>query len=954
MGRSIGIIGITGVMVLFAIGCAKSSDDSGADASTAGSGGNGEAGGSAGSGGDGGGGSGEGGAGGGGGDSGGGARVCDQDSECDDGQFCNGTETCGADGNCVRGEVPECDDGVDCTDDSCDNEAGACLNEPNHDNCDNDSFCDGMETCDAVSDCQPGNDPCDDGVDCTDDSCDEGDDSCENLADDDYCDNGLFCDGVETCDAESDCQTGNDPCDDGVGCTNDSCNENTDGCQNEPDDDNCDNGLFCDGEETCDAVSDCQAGVDPCDDVNPCTDDSCDEATDGCHNDANTDDCEDGNACTVGDACSDGSCIPGPPADCDDENDCTTDSCDPVLGCVSENTTDSCSDGNACTTDDTCEDGVCVGGLPPICDDSNACTSDDCDTDTGCVYTAITCDDGNPCTDDACNTDTGCTTSNNTDACTDNNPCTVGDTCLDGQCKNSSPRDCSDPNPCTDDLCDPQDNDGDPCYHLNNQDACSDGNSCTPSDACTDGECVGTGNACGVHSTGCTPDTPNQCDCESDYYDDGGFCVPDTNECNSEPCDDNADCYDPSSAGGDVECTCHSGFTGDGFKSGSGCTDIDECLGDPCGIGDGRASGCVDDIGTYDCSCNSGYMPVDDGGGQTCVCDMNGVFAIRIATDLSWSGIQNVEDGSGTTYSWAKRVQTYAADGTLTVVTTACGGTATDVCGTGNAVIDPEAYGQFTPIHIYDLPSMPEETVVMSLPLALSAEPFQTELSASLLGISLTDPLDVDGWPASRANVAGGGGSQTNGAVWVDHDADGVLGVTNYGVPPGGDANLPGGIDPPIAYGSKSLACPVYDNSNPPEIIDYLDYAWWPAPVFDPFPFFYVRRVKRFYVAARMISAFKGTIDSCDQISGDVIGPAPDGSDANTDGEFLSNARFYGCLRCYSGTAADCADYACGRPEVNFFDSQSQSDQKIDGSTFIIKRLPSDYTCAQIRAESYP
>jgi hypothetical protein len=61
------------------------------------------------------------------------------------------------------------------------------------------------------------------------------------------CDNGLFCDGVETCD-ELGCQAGTAPnCDDGVACTDDSCNEGTDSCDNTRNDDNCANGHFCDG-----------------------------------------------------------------------------------------------------------------------------------------------------------------------------------------------------------------------------------------------------------------------------------------------------------------------------------------------------------------------------------------------------------------------------------------------------------------------------------------------------------------------------------------------------------------------------------------------------------------------------------------------------------------------------------------------------------------------------------
>jgi hypothetical protein len=95
------------------------------------------------------------------------------------------------------------------------------------------------------------------------------------------CDDGLFCNGVETF-VDGVCQAGTDPCDDGVGCTDDVCDELADSCSNSPNDANCDYGLFCNGSETCDAVFDCQAGPDPCDDIIDCTDDACNELADSC------------------------------------------------------------------------------------------------------------------------------------------------------------------------------------------------------------------------------------------------------------------------------------------------------------------------------------------------------------------------------------------------------------------------------------------------------------------------------------------------------------------------------------------------------------------------------------------------------------------------------------------------------------------------------------------------
>jgi hypothetical protein len=101
-----------------------------------------------------------------------------------------------------------------------------------------------------------------------------GDGPCALDAD---CDDGLFCNGAETCDAGF-CQAGTAPsCDDGVGCTADTCNEGSDSCDSTASDALCDNGLFCDGAETCDAVADCLPGTAPdCDGL------GCNEAADAC------------------------------------------------------------------------------------------------------------------------------------------------------------------------------------------------------------------------------------------------------------------------------------------------------------------------------------------------------------------------------------------------------------------------------------------------------------------------------------------------------------------------------------------------------------------------------------------------------------------------------------------------------------------------------------------------
>jgi hypothetical protein len=279
---------------------------------------------------------------------------------CPDGQFCNGDETCDGTGLCQAGTAVDCDDGVGCTDDSCDEVNDECVNDSNDLNCPDDgAFCNGDEFCNPTLDCSSTGDPCPLGT-----SCNEGTDTCDPIAGcgngqvdpGEDCDpsvagtvccegdctftpagiscdaDGLFCNGTDTCDGLGTCDPGVPPdCDDGVGCTDDSCNETTDQCDNIPNDGLCDDTLFCNGVETCDPVNDCQAGTPvDCDDGVGCTDDSCDEVNDQCVNTVNDANCPDDGAFCNGDEF------------CDAQLDCqsTGNPCPP--GEVCDELTDTC------------------------------------------------------------------------------------------------------------------------------------------------------------------------------------------------------------------------------------------------------------------------------------------------------------------------------------------------------------------------------------------------------------------------------------------------------------------------------------------------------------------------------------------------------------------------------------------------------------------------------------
>ncbi|KKS55572.1 MAG: hypothetical protein UV20_C0025G0002 [Candidatus Magasanikbacteria bacterium GW2011_GWA2_42_32] len=182
------------------------------------------------------------------------------------------------------------------------------------------------------------------------------------------------------------------------------------------------------------------------------------------------------------------------PASCVDDNSCTDDACDPTTGCVFTPNTQLCDDGNACTAGDTCDDGTCAGTVVE-CGDGNACTDDICDPAVGCTHKALSgcgeevavdlckqvnCDDGDICTIDGCDPATGCTTQ--PADCDDGNVCTV-DTCNNADGCFHAPANCDDGDLCTADACDPAVG----CTY--EPGACDDGNlytddACDPTTGC--------------------------------------------------------------------------------------------------------------------------------------------------------------------------------------------------------------------------------------------------------------------------------------------------------------------------------------------------------------------------------------------------------------------------------------------------------------------------------------
>jgi hypothetical protein len=462
-----------------------------------------------------------------------GEMPCDSDELCDDTLVCNGAETC-VGGECQPGTPVACDDGIDCTVDACDeNAGGVCAFLPQDSACSNDVFCDGAEVCDPDQGCLPGTAvSCDDDQECTVDTCDEDANACAFTPDHDSCQNGTACDGAEVCSAALGCIAGTPlDCNDSIACTADSCEE-PGGCVNAPNDAMCGDGVFCDGDEVCTPGVGCQDGapIDCGDDGIACTVEACNEATDACTTTL------DNMQCNVGEFCTTGGCFAGDP--CDDDTDCDDGAgcnglefCDlsaGTPGVCSAGTPIGCDDGVGCTVDTCAEPGTCENTpLDGLCADANQCNgAETCDPVLDCQDgPALDCDDGVACTADGCAPASGCLNVPQHFLCEDDSFCNGAETCnaVSG-CQAGMPVACgSDGIACTLEQC----SDALGCHSVPDDSLCGCGETCQPSDggcsdACNVATCDGMIWQCG------------------NCMDDDGDCMVDSNdpECFG-PCDNN-------------------------------------------------------------------------------------------------------------------------------------------------------------------------------------------------------------------------------------------------------------------------------------------------------------------------------------------------------------------------------------------------------------------------------
>jgi len=340
------------------------------------------------------------------------APECAVDEDCDDLIFCNGRERCSG-GVCFASPTVPCTDLFVCTVESCDEDEDRCRVVAD------DTLCAPGEVCKLKVGCF----------------------RTSGCARDEDCDDGLACNGLETCDAGVCAPGAPAECDDAVACTRDECVEDEGGCQHVPvhgdclptelchaalgctdrppcdDADDCDDASYCNGVETCDGDSaTCAPGVPPVvADAVACTVDQCSEERATVTHTPSPQRCTNGLYCDGAEVCHPvAGCQPGAPPVLSDGVGCTLDRCDEAADFI-EHVPDAalCDDSLYCNGVEVCHplDG-CRPGEPPVLSDGVGCTFDTCSEVQAAVLhvpRADLCDDALACNGvEVCDADAGC------------------------------------------------------------------------------------------------------------------------------------------------------------------------------------------------------------------------------------------------------------------------------------------------------------------------------------------------------------------------------------------------------------------------------------------------------------------------------------------------------------------------------------------------------------------
>ncbi len=322
--------------------------------------------------------------------------------------------------------------------------------------------------------------------------------------------------------------------------------------------------------------------------------------------------CDDGDLCTVTDACSGGTCA-GTAKDCSaSATACENGVCNAGTGaCEAQPKSDgaSCDDGDPCTETDVCTGGTCAGSAKDCSGAADACNDGSCNVATGACEPSPKADGT---------------------ACDDGSPCTLSDACASGSCAGTA-KDCSaSGNACNDGACNAITG---ACEPLPKADGtpCDDGIACSDADQCTSGACAGALKDCSNLDDRCNVGVCNAVSgqCGRVPYANGTRCN------DSNPCTTNDECTAGTCDGTPViagtpcndECnvgTC-SATTGlcdripraDGTTCDDGdlCSENDTCTAGACAGAVVNCSSLTDEcnVGTCDVAGGCVAVPVPDG-----------------------------------------------------------------------------------------------------------------------------------------------------------------------------------------------------------------------------------------------------------------------------------------------------------------------------------------------------
>jgi len=171
--------------------------------------------------------------------------------------------------------------------------------------------------------------------------------------------------GVQTCNVPRDCNV--------IACQIADCVSNECVYSNVPKGQSCDNNLWCDGDDFCQAGQCISQGRD-CSDPFSCTADSCDEVSDVCVNSPQNSLCDDSNSCTIDSCIGQGG---DPTTGCSYSNEPSGTSCRDPYECTIN---DQCDDSGSCQAG-TPDNNICIDNFPQC---TNAICDPNLYPNTGC------------------------------------------------------------------------------------------------------------------------------------------------------------------------------------------------------------------------------------------------------------------------------------------------------------------------------------------------------------------------------------------------------------------------------------------------------------------------------------------------------------------------------------------------------------------------------------------